>query len=56
MVMVGATNVGHTSAQYDSTLRTTVQNRTVEEYITKDKSFQVGQWINTFHLGSTVIY
>ena len=55
MVMVAATNVANVSAQYDRSLRTNLKGSKKVKVFNYNQPFKKGQWINTFHLGSTVI-
>ncbi len=57
LVMVGATNVGYISARYDLNLQTNCkQHKDVGEFqYPNPVTMNAGDWINTFHLGSTVI-
>jgi len=56
IVKVGAINVGTVSVQYDETLRSnTKQSSPQTQTYSPPISINKGDWLGTFHLGSTVI-
>ena len=56
VVKVGALNVGHISVPFDPSIRSNVSHTSLQEKIYPlKKPIQKGEWIGTFHLGSTVI-